>query len=162
MTKTFILGVSATKHFIMYAMLDTAASDLATMVVKADRLSIHKVRPTELVSQLCGIFDSTRAEFDEFKVGICQRSAGGYGSSTEAIKAEALIEYACDKHSLDYTMAHPNGFRVLLRCESGQKWQIKAKELFNGGGRIKYFTAGTDAAAVAAFKCASLSVPDKI
>jgi hypothetical protein len=152
MSTPYTLGINTTRKFIAYALLKRSATKPGRMIVKTDCLPIDGVRPTELVRRLCGIFDSLKAEFGDFEVAIRQCSAGRFGSSLQAIKSEALVEYSCDKRHLRFKLAHPSGFRAMLKCKEDQKWQLRANELFNGNGRIKNFDDGIDGAAAAAYK----------
>jgi hypothetical protein len=90
------------------------------------------------------------------KVAILKCSSGPHGSSIGAIKAEAITELvAASELGLDLHRVAPQALRTALKCGSGQRWQDRARQLYNAVGEIKYWN-GTDGAVCAAYK-ASMS-----
>lgn len=86
------------------------------------------------------------------KIAILRCFAGPRGSSVEAIKAEAIVELvAASELSLDLQRIAPQGLPKALKCESGEKWQTRARQLFNPKGEIAHWN-GTDGAVCAAYK----------
>lgn len=158
------LGTNTTKSHVCFALLraEEPATCPAFAILKTSRLAIAGTRPTILVTQLRAVFDSWKGEFGGFNVAVCSCSSGPRGSSIEAIKAEALVEFSCDQHGLEFEGVHPAGFRKSLGCDQGVKWQQQARELFNADGSITHFTSGIDSAAAAAFRALGLRPPDEV
>ena len=144
------LGINATKNGIAFALLEPTEAD-EYRIAFSQRLAFDISEPCNLVDNVAAVFDSLRASHGAFKVHLCPCSAGAHGSSLEAIKAEALIEYACSIRDIKPTNQHPRSFKRTLDCGKEEKWQAKAKVLFNGKGTIGYFSTGVDGAAAAAF-----------
>ena len=88
-------------------------------------------------------------------VAILCCSSGQYGSSVDAVKAEAIAQLAAHDVGLEVVSIRPQSLKAALECAASQKWQARSKELFNPSGLHKYWTQGADGAAAAAFKAAS-------
>jgi len=81
-------------------------------------------------------------------------SSGRFKSSLEAIKAEAITELAAAESALPIVKVTAASLKKALGCATGQKWQARAGERFNGTGRHKNWSQGAAGAVAAALKVA--------
>jgi hypothetical protein len=149
-----ILGLNATKEAIFVA--ETQGEGLKFLASKVQRIQFQIQQPsdlTDLLQTISTILDHSPGVVQSIAILKC--SGGQYGSSVEAIKAEAIAELVAVQKGLKIIQVTPQSLKKALSCPAGQKWQDRAKELFNADGRHKYWSQGANGAVSAAFKAAS-------
>ena len=92
---------------------------------------------------------------DAVSLAVLKCSGGKYGSSVEAIKAEAIAELAAVQKGLPVIEVAPQSLKKALECSAAEKWQQRAKQMFNANGQHRYWSEGADGAVSAAFKVAA-------
>jgi len=149
-----ILGVNTTKDAVFVA--ETFNDRDEFEVRKITRLRFV-LSDAEAIAELLKNLKTILACFkngEKTVVAILCCSSGQYGSSVEAVKAEAVAQLAAHDVGFEVISIKPQSLKKALECASGQKWQARAKELFNSDGLHKYWTQGADGAAAAAFRAA--------
>ena len=147
-----VLGVNCNASGVFTAVV--AQSDSGFEILSTERLTFsietadairdlhHVLRTVLLAAKTQGVG----------KIAILRCSAGAHGSSVEAVKAEAIVELvAASELTLGLQRIAPQGLPKALKCGSGEKWQARARQLFNLKGEIKHWN-GTDGAVCAAYK----------
>jgi hypothetical protein len=83
---------------------------------------------------------------------IVKAATGRYSAGADTFKAEGFVEYVLEKSGLPVTHITKQSLPKALSCPKGeQKWQDKAKQMFNSENTIKGFKDGYDAACAGAF-----------
>jgi hypothetical protein len=149
-----IFGVSPTKDAVVIA--QTTGSGETFRIA-----SITSI-PFEARSgdDLAGLLRSLVARFEaagkrrRSTIALLGSSSGRFKSSIEAIKAEAITEVAAARSALPVVRVIAASLKRVLGCAPGQKWQARAGERFNSGGRHFDWSKGAAGAAAAAFKVA--------
>ena len=150
-----IIGINSTKDAIFIAETSGAADEFE--VQKITRLQFELNSASDLVDLLKNLKTLLAALHDEDceMCAILCCSSGQYGSSLEAVKAEALVQLGAHDCGFTVVAVKPQSLKTALGCENGEKWQTKAKEMFNGNGAHKHWSQGANGAAAAAFKAAN-------
>ena len=148
-----IFGVSPTKGAVVVA--QTVGSG-ETFVIKSITTIRFQARSgadlTELLQRLVVTFDRPKSR--RSTIALLGSSSGRFKSSVEAIKAEAITELAAAESGLPIVRVTAASLKKALGCATGQKWQARAEERFNSGGRQKNWSHGAAGAAAAALKLA--------
>lgn len=138
------IGINCTKQHVYIAELEAGKSKPRPLpriaITASDWVSLQEC----LLSQFEG-YDAAAVNFQ-----ILRRTSGQYGASVEAIKAEAIVELVAQSMKSKTTLVTSQRIKKILGCAGAEKWQDKAKKLFNGTGDIKYFSTGMDGAMSAA------------
>ncbi len=150
-----VIGINSTKDAIFIA--ETSGVGVAFEVEKITRLQFELSGSSDLADLLKNLKTLLAALRDQEcdTVAILCCSAGQYGSSLEAVKAEAVVQLAAHECGFTVVGIKPQSLKSALGCEKGEQWQAKSKELFNGEGTHKYWTQGANGAAAAAYKGAN-------
>jgi hypothetical protein len=155
-----IFGVSPTKDAVVIAQTTGSGE---TFVIKSIRSIQFQARSgdglNELLQRLVVIFDLSLTNRGS-TIALLGSSSGRFKSSIEAIKGEAITELAAARSSLPVVRVTAPSLKNVLGCAPGQKWQARAEERFNAGGRHKNWSQGAAGAAAAAFKIAEGQPPD--
>jgi hypothetical protein len=150
-----ILGINCTKTEVAIAKTSDSKSDFLLIEVKRFLFSLNNAKDcTDLYGNLKALISASATEKD-CCIAILSCGSGTHGSSVEAIKAEAIVELICDALSLSISQVKPQSLKSALECEKGERWQTKAKDMFNPEGKFPYFSKGSDGAVTAAFKIAT-------
>ena len=88
-------------------------------------------------------------------IALLGSSSGRFKSSVDAIKAEAVTELAAAQSGLPVVKVTAASLKKALGCATGQTWQARAAERFNGDGRHRKWSRGAAGAAAAALKVAA-------
>ncbi len=146
------IGVNATKDAVFFA--ETHGCGQQFVVASIRRIKFQLQAANDLNDLLHNI--STVLDHDvqdaPVSVAILKCSGGQYGSSVEAIKAEAIAELAAVQKGLTVTGVAPQSLKKALGCIAGQKWQDRSKQIFNVDGQHSYWAQGANGAVAAAFK----------
>jgi Holliday junction resolvasome RuvABC endonuclease subunit len=150
-----IFGVNATKEAIFIAETDGTAEQFSVINVRRIKFQIEKASDlTDLLQNISTVLDHD-AHSSAASVAILKCSGGQYGSSVEAIKAEAIAELAAIQKGLTVTEVAPQSLKKALSCAAGVKWQERSKQMFNANGQHGYWSQGANGAVSAAFKAAT-------
>lgn len=150
-----IFGVNATKEAIFIVETHGTGQQFSVAKVRRIRFQLEKSADlADLLQNISTVFDHDFSS--EVAVAVLKCSGGQYGSSVEAIKAEAITELAAVQKALRVTEIAPQSLKKALGCAAGEKWQERAKQLFNASGEHSYWSQGANGAASAAFKVATL------
>jgi hypothetical protein len=148
-----IFGVSATREAVVIA--HTTGSG-ETFVIKSIKSILFQARSgvdlMELRQRLVVVF---AGKSHRSTIALLGSSSGRFKSSLEAIKAEAITEFAAAESGLPVVKVTAASLKRVLGCATGQKWQARAAERFNPTGRHKDWSQGAAGAAAAAFKVAT-------
>lgn len=82
---------------------------------------------------------------------IVKAATGQYSASADTFKAEGFAEYVLARMGVKHISVTKHSLPKCLACSGKEKWQSKAKEMFNSDQTIKGFQSGFDAACAAAF-----------
>ena len=149
-----IFGVNATKSAVVIVETKGAGNKF---VVSAIRPVPFQVRSgddlAELLQSLSTIFDR-KGKGAESVIALLKCSSGRFGSCLEAIKGEAIVEVAASQRGLRVVKVAPQSLKKTLGCAVDKKWQDRAEELFNPGGKLRNWSRGAAGAAAVAFKVA--------
>jgi hypothetical protein len=149
-----ILGINCTADNIFTAL--TSGESAQFEVVSTDRLAFS-IETDEGIRDLHRTLHTVLSAAKNHgitEIVVLKCSSGPRGSSIEAIKAEGIVELvATSELMLKLKRVAPQGLPSTLKCTPGQKWQARAKQLFNPNGEIKYWN-GIDGAVAAAYKAA--------
>ena len=145
------LGINCTASTVFFA--ETTGQAASFQILDCKRLEFA----FDTTADLMALHHAIRTVLETAKnngvsrLAILKCSSGIHGSSIEAIKAEGVTELIASQLELDFSRIAPQSLPSVLGCAKGEKWQLKAKALFNPNGSIKYW-AGTDSAVAAAYK----------
>jgi hypothetical protein len=149
-----IFGVSPTKDAVVIARTTGSGG---TFAIKSITSIAFQTRSgddlRELLRRLVVIFD--RGGKSRQTIALLGSSSGRFKSSVEAIKAEAITELAAAKVGVPVIRVTAASLKRVLGCAAGEKWQARAHERFNPGGRHKNWSRGAAGAAAAALKAAT-------
>lgn len=149
-----IIGINTTKDAVFIAETVNAREDFEVKNVTRLQFALDDTDAVaDLLKNLKTILASLKSDETSVVAILCCCS-GQYGSSIEAVKAEAIAQLAGHDVGLDVVSIKPQSLKAALGCEVGEKWQMRSKQLFNSAGLHKYWTQGADGAAAAAFKAA--------
>ena len=149
-----VIGINSTKDAIFIA--ETSGAGEAFDVKKITRLQFELSGASDLVDllkTLKTLLANLRDQECETAAILCC-SSGQYGSSIEAVKAEAVVQLAAHECGFTVAAVKPQSLKSALDCEKGEQWQAKSKELLNADGIHKYWSQGANGAAAAAYKAA--------
>ena len=150
-----IFGVNATKDAIFIAETHVAGQQFSVAKVRRIKFQIGKPSDlADLLQNISTVFDHD-SQSSEVAVAILKCSGGQYGSSIEAIKAEAVAEVAAVQKALPVTEVAPQSLKKALGCAAGEKWQERSKQLFNANGKHRHWSQGANGAVSVAFKAAA-------
>ena len=144
-----IVGITASKDNLYLAM--TTAKKAHFTIHQHRHIQVNPSDWPSLVANLSTILGSYNAEDAIEKVAVVCCTSGRYGASPEAFKAEGFAELKCQECGYPISQITKQSLRKHLSCQSGQKWQAVAKQLFNSQKSISYFTSGYDAAISGAY-----------
>lgn len=149
-----IIGINSTKDAVFIA--ETLGDGDAFEVQKVTRLQFKLSAASDLadlLKNLKTLLAALRSEDCQTCAILCC-SSGQYGSSLEAVKAEAIVQLAANECGFRLVDVKPQSLKSALGCDNGEKWQAKSKDMFNADGAHKHWTQGANGAASAAFKAA--------
>ena len=86
---------------------------------------------------------------------VVKAGAGKYAASPDTYKAEGIIEFVIGSLGLAAAHISKQSLAKGLGCAKKEKWQERAKSMFNNQGSIKGFSQGFDAACAGAWSLAS-------
>jgi Holliday junction resolvasome RuvABC endonuclease subunit len=150
-----VIGINSTQDAIYIA--ETSGSDEAFAVDKITRLQYElseAAHISDLLKNLKAILAALRTQQPDTIALLCC-SSGKFGSSIEAIKAEAIVQLAAHECGFTVIEVKPQSLKSALGCAKDEKWQGKSKELFNPDGLHQYWSQGANGSAAAAYKAAS-------
>lgn len=150
-----ILGINATKEAIFVA--ETHGAGQQFSVAKIQRIKFQIGKATDLADLLSNIATLLNRHTSDSGVSasVLKCFGGQYGSSVEAIKAEAISELAAVQNGLSVKEVTPQSLKKALNCIAGEKWQECVKRMFNSDNRHNYWSQGANGAVAAAFKAAA-------
>jgi hypothetical protein len=147
-----IFGVSCTKNAVVIARATGSGETFSIASIRAIAFQARSGSDLkELLQRLVAIF-GRGGQRRRSTIALLASSSGRFKSSVEAIKAEAITELAAAESGLPVVRVSAAGFKRVLGCAPGQKWQVRAEERFNPAGRHKNWSRGAAGAATAAFK----------
>ena len=144
-----IIGITASKDFLYLAM--TTGDKASFAISQHHRIQVDHMDWASLVSTLSTFLNSYDADETIGRVVIVCCASGMYGASPVAFKAEGFAEHQCQERGYPISYATKKSLPKFLGCQSGQKWQARAQQLFNSQKKITYFTSGYDAAISGAY-----------
>ncbi|WP_437981680.1 hypothetical protein [Sorangium sp. So ce117] len=150
---TKILGINCTSAAVFFA--ETTNREADFRVLDCNRLNFS----LDTVTDMLALEHATRTVLETAKnngtakIAILKCFSGPHGSSVEAIKAEGVVELIASQLEIEFMRVAPQSLPSALGCAKGEKWQQKAKDLFNPDKVWKHW-AGTDGAVSAAYKAA--------
>lgn len=149
-----VIGINSTKDAIFIA--ETLGAGNTFEVQKITKLQFELGGATDLADLLKNLKTLLASLRDQecTTLAILCCSSGQYGSSIEAVKAEAVVQLAAHECGFTLVDVKPQSLKSALGCENGEKWQAKSKEMFNAEGAHKHWSQGANGAAAAAFKAA--------
>ena len=149
-----ILGISATKSAVIIAETKGGGDKF---VIKSIRPIPFQVRSgndlAELLQSLIVVFDR-KGKGAASVIALLKCSSGRFGSCLEAIKGEAMVEFAAAQRGLRVVKVPPQSLKKTLGCATDQKWRDRATELFNPKGKLRNWSKGAAGAVAVAFKVA--------
>ena len=149
-----IFGVNATKSAVVVAQTKGAS---AKFIITDIRPIAFRVRTgddlVELLRTLCALF-GRKGKSAGSVVALLKCSSGRFGSCLEAIKGEAMVEFAASQLGLRVVKVAPQSLKKALGCAKDQKWRDRAGELFNANGKRPNWSKGAAGAVAAGFKVA--------
>jgi hypothetical protein len=151
-----IIGINATKDAVYIA--ETSGDAATFQLEKITRFRIELASASdlaELLKNLKTLFSSVGDDKADIAVLCC--SSGRYGSSVEAVKAEAIAQLAAHDTGLNVVPIKPQSLKSALGCAAGQTWQARSKEPMNATAIHKHWADGANGAAAAAYKQAAQS-----
>lgn len=149
-----IFGVSPTKDAIVIALTTGSGGTFAIKSITSVEFQTRSGDDLrELLRRLVVMFD--RGGKSRPTIALLGSSSGRFKSSVEAIKAEAITELAAAELDLPVVRVTAASLKKVLGCAAGEKWQARAHERFNPGGRRKNWSRGAAGAAAAALKAAT-------
>src|ERR1700736_3991356 len=125
-----IFGVSPTKDAVVIAQTTGSGETFAIKSIKSIKFQARSGDDlAELRRRLAVIFDH-RGKRRRSSIALLGSSSGRFKSSVEAIKAEAITELAAADNGLTVVRVTAASLKKALGCETGEKWQTRAGELF--------------------------------
>lgn len=116
-----IFGVNATKEAIFVAEAHGAREQFSVTKVRRIQFQIEKANDlADLLQNISTVLDHNPGG-DATSVAILKCSGGQYGSSVEAIKAEAIAELAAVQKGLAVNEIAPQSLKKALGCSAGVK-----------------------------------------
>jgi hypothetical protein len=146
-----IVGINATKEAVFIA--ETTGNRENFTIAKITRLQFGLAcvqDMAELLRNLKILLAALAPEMPTVALLCC--SSGQYGSSLEAIKAETLAQLAAHECGYEVMEVKPQSLKSTLNCAKAEKWQSKAKDMFNSAGNHKHWAQGANGAVSAAYK----------
>ncbi len=104
-----------------------------------------------LVKSLESVLKSRFLDNKPSNVIIVKAATGQYAASADTYKAEGFAEYVLATMGIKPNVATKHSLPKCLGCSKDEKWQTKARQMFNSDHKIKGFQAGFDAACAAAY-----------
>jgi hypothetical protein len=151
-----ILGANCTAGGVFLAVTTGTGADFKVISTEQLAFSMETADGIIDLHRTLRIFLANARSEGVERIAVLKCSSGPRGSSVDAIKAEAILELiSAAEVSLQIQRVAPQGLPKTLDCDSGQKWRVRAKQLFNPKGEIKHWN-GTDGAVCAAYKAATL------
>lgn len=149
-----IFGINATKEAIFIAEVDESGEQFIVRKVRRIKFQIEKANDlVDLLQSISTVFD--HPDSNTVSVAVLKCSGGQYGSSIDAIKAEAIVELAAVQRGLPVLGISPQSLKKALGCSVGEKWQDRSKQMFNANGEHSYWSQGANGAVAAAYKAAA-------
>ena len=144
-----IVGITASKDYLYLVMTTAEKADFT--VIQYHRIPLDSANWASLVASLSTILGAYDAEdaIKDFAIVCC--ASGRYGASPKAFKAEGFSELKCQELGHPISQITKQSLKKHLGCQTGQKWQATAKNLFNADKKITYFSSGFDAAISGAY-----------
>lgn len=148
------LGINCTSAAVFFA--ETINRDAEFRLLDCKRLNFSLDTVTDMLAfeHAARTVLETAKNNGTARIAILRCFSGSHGSSVEAIKAEAVVELIASQLEIEFVRVAPQSLPGALGCAKGEKWQQKAKALFNPDKSWQYWT-GTDGAVSAAYKAAS-------
>jgi len=156
-----MFGVSPTKNAVVIARTTGSGDTFAiTSITSIEFQTRSGDDLTELLRRLVDVFNRG-GKRRRATIALLASSSGRFKSSVEAIKAEAITEFAAVESGLPVVRVTAASLKTALGCTPGQKWQARAGERFNSTGRHRNWSPGAAGAAAAALKVAA-GAPDSV
>lgn len=154
-----ILGISTTKSAVIVAVTRGAAGKFVLASLRPIPFQVRSGTDlTELLQNLILQFGRP-GRGGATVIALLKCSSGRFGSSLEAIKAEAMVELAATQRGLRVIKVAPQSLKKILGGTPEQKWRDRAAERFNPDGKQRYWSKGAAGAVAVAFKVAG-KIPD--
>ncbi len=151
-----IISLACTKDGI--AIVHTTDSQAAFTILFHSKLAIVSGDWLGLVKSLESVLKSRFAANKPATVIIVKAATGQYAASADTFKAEGFTEYVLAMMCITPVYATKHSLPKHLDCAKDEKWQEKAKLMFNERHVIK----GFDAACAAAYgNSVKINYPNK-
>jgi hypothetical protein len=148
-----VLGANCTKQSVFLAEVEASAG--LTVVSKAwPPIACSYRAPGELLT----IYDAIRPvleaclEQGHRRIAVLACASGRHGAANETVKVEAVLELIAAQLEMSIEPVTPQSLKGVFACARSEKWQSKAKDLLNPGGKIAHWTSGMGGAVAAAHK----------
>jgi Holliday junction resolvasome RuvABC endonuclease subunit len=116
-----IFGVNATKEAIFVAETEGTGQQFSVTDVRRIKFQIEKAGDlADLLQNISTVLDHD-SRSSAVSVAILKCSGGQYGSSVEAIKAEAIAELAAVQKGLPVKEVAPQSLKKALQCATGEE-----------------------------------------
>lgn len=144
-----IISLACTKDGV--SIVHTTGEKQNFSVLSHQRLAIVQGNWIGLVQSLESVLESRiKAQTPSHWV-IVKVSTGQYAAAADTYKAEGFVEYVLAKLGKSVNFVTKQSLPRAIGCKRGEKWQKRAKQLFNNQNEIKGFAEGFDAACAGAF-----------
>jgi hypothetical protein len=149
-----IFGINTTKSAIVIAETRGAGGKFVVAAIRSIPFQIHFGNDLAELLRTLGALFVQKGNGAASVIALLKCSSGRFGSCLEAIKGEAIVELAAFQHGHRVVKVAPQSLKKSLSCATGQKWQDRAAELFNPGGKRQNWPNGAVGAIAVAFKIA--------
>lgn len=154
-----IIGITTTKSAVVIADTRGAGGKFVVTALRPVPFRVHSGADlTQLLQSLIPILDR-KGKGAGAVIALLKCSSGRFGSCLEAIKAEAMIEFAAAQRGLSVVKVAPQSLKKALGCAADQKWRDRAAERFNPKGKLRNWSKGAAGAVAVAFKVAGEEPP---
>jgi Holliday junction resolvasome RuvABC endonuclease subunit len=148
-----IVGINATKGAVFVVQGNQDGAEFAVTEELRLQYAFSSAR------NLLDLMNSLNTIFERLgpgdQVAILKCSAGQYGSSVQAIKAETVAELAAVQKEIKVLEIAPQSLKKIFDCP-GKDWRKAAQEMFNSEGLHKYWAQGMNGAFSAAYAASKL------
>jgi hypothetical protein len=146
-----IIGLNSTKSAVVIAETKSAGNRFVITAIRPIPFQVRSGEDlAELLQRLSTIFDRLGKGAGSV-IALLKCSSGRFGSCLEAIKGEAMVEFAAAQRGLRVVRVAPQSLKKNLGCAKDQKWRDRAAALFNPDGERPHWSKGAAGAAAAAF-----------
>ncbi len=144
-----IISIACTKEGV--AIVHTSKEKSNFSILFHERLAFMSNNWNGLVQSIESVLKSRINTKEPKHFVIVKAATGQYAASPDTYKAEGFVEYVLFKMGLKFQHIAKQSLPKAVGCQKGEKWQDKAKKLFDGNNQIKGFKNGFDAACAGAF-----------